>query len=106
MSILVVGHKNPDTDTIVSAIAVADLFTKRGQQAKPIALGEVGAPPKLEILQAQPRWLWFMVWGELYGFWQEREACQALYDSKTTITLEDLPWVGVSKPKIHHPVLK
>jgi len=73
---------------------------------KPIALGEVGAPPKLEILQAQPRWLWFMVWGELFGFWQEREAYQALYDSTTTITLADLPWAKIGWPKLHHPVLK
>jgi mannan endo-1,4-beta-mannosidase len=30
---------------------------------KPIALGEVGMPPTLEILRAQPRWTWFMLWG-------------------------------------------
>ncbi len=41
MSILVYGHKSPDTDTIVSAIALADLSTKQGKEAKPIALGEV-----------------------------------------------------------------
>jgi len=41
MAIVVVGHKNPDTDTIASAIAVADLWTKRGMEAKPIAQGEV-----------------------------------------------------------------
>jgi manganese-dependent inorganic pyrophosphatase len=41
MAVLVYGHKNPDTDTIVSAIAVADLMTKRGVESKPIALGAV-----------------------------------------------------------------
>ncbi len=41
MSILVYGHKSPDTDTIVSAIALADLSTKQGKDAKPIAMGEV-----------------------------------------------------------------
>jgi len=41
MTVLVYGHKNPDTDSIVSAIAVADLMTKRGVASKPIALGEV-----------------------------------------------------------------
>ncbi len=30
MAAFVVGHKNPDTDSIASAIAVADLMTKRG----------------------------------------------------------------------------
>jgi mannan endo-1,4-beta-mannosidase len=30
---------------------------------KPIALGEVGAPPSAEMLKSQPRWVWFMTWG-------------------------------------------
>ena len=29
---------------------------------KPVALGEVGAPPSADVLKAQPRWSWFMVW--------------------------------------------
>ena len=37
--ILVVGHKNPDTDAIVSAIAVANLKTQMGIAATPIAQG-------------------------------------------------------------------
>ncbi len=41
MAAYVVGHKNPDTDTIVSAIAVADLWSKRGIEATPIAQGPV-----------------------------------------------------------------
>lgn len=41
MAALVVGHKNPDTDSIISAIAVADLMTKRGTPAKAIAQGPV-----------------------------------------------------------------
>ena len=41
MAALVVGHKSPDTDSVVSAIAVADLMTKRGTQAKPITQGDV-----------------------------------------------------------------
>jgi len=40
MAAFVVGHKNPDTDSIASAIAVADLMTKRGIQAKPAAQGK------------------------------------------------------------------
>ena len=36
---LVVGHKNPDTDSIISAIAVADLKAKMGVAAVPIAQG-------------------------------------------------------------------
>ena len=36
---LVVGHRNPDTDAIISAIAVADLKAKMGVAAVPIAQG-------------------------------------------------------------------
>ena len=49
MAILVVGHKNPDTDTVASAIAVADLFTKRGQEAQAITQGAV-APETAFVL--------------------------------------------------------
>ena len=41
MAALVVGHKNPDTDSIISAIAVADVMTKRGVESKPVAQGDV-----------------------------------------------------------------
>lgn len=40
MSALVIGHMNPDTDSIVSAIAVADLYKKRGLDVKPAAQGK------------------------------------------------------------------
>ncbi|HZW67492.1 MAG TPA: manganese-dependent inorganic pyrophosphatase [Pseudogracilibacillus sp.] len=39
--VYVFGHKNPDTDSICSAIAYADLKTKLGLNAKPARLGEV-----------------------------------------------------------------
>lgn len=38
--VLVVGHKNPDTDAIVSAIAVANLKTAQGIAAQAVAQGE------------------------------------------------------------------
>ncbi|MDL2313937.1 manganese-dependent inorganic pyrophosphatase, partial [Desulfovibrio sp. OttesenSCG-928-C14] len=44
MSAIVVGHKNPDTDSIVSAIAAADLLSKRGTPAIPAVQGAV--PPE------------------------------------------------------------
>lgn len=44
MAIIVVGHKNPDTDSIASAIGAADLWTKRGMDAKPVAQGSI--PPE------------------------------------------------------------
>ena len=39
--VLVFGHKNPDTDTICSAIAYADLKKELGLLAEPVRLGEV-----------------------------------------------------------------
>lgn len=50
MAILVVGHKNPDTDTVASAIAAADLFTKRGMEAKAITQGAI-APESTFVLE-------------------------------------------------------
>ncbi len=41
MSAVVVGHKNPDTDSVVSAVAAAYLLGKRGQAATPYAQGAV-----------------------------------------------------------------
>ncbi|RFU65427.1 manganese-dependent inorganic pyrophosphatase [Peribacillus glennii] len=41
--VLVFGHKNPDTDTICSAIAYAELKTKIGMNAEPVRLGQVNS---------------------------------------------------------------
>ena len=49
MAIICVGHKNPDTDTIASAIAAADLYSKRGMEAKAVAQGEI-APETAFVL--------------------------------------------------------
>ena len=46
MSILVFGHKNPDTDTICSAIAYAELKNKLGKDVKPVRLGEINEETK------------------------------------------------------------
>lgn len=39
MAALVIGHKNPDTDSVISAIAVADLMSKRGTACQAAAQG-------------------------------------------------------------------
>lgn len=39
--IYITGHKNPDTDSICSAIALADLKNKMGFHAEPIRLGDL-----------------------------------------------------------------
>lgn len=49
MAALVIGHMNPDTDSIVAAIAIADLFSKRGIAAKAVAQGEVTPESKFVL---------------------------------------------------------
>ena len=49
MSILVFGHKNPDTDTICSAIAYAELKNKLGNDVKAVRLGEVNEETKYAL---------------------------------------------------------
>lgn len=52
---LIFGHKNPDTDTICSAIAYADLKTKLGFEVEPVRLGEVNGETQyaLDYFQAE-----------------------------------------------------
>jgi mannan endo-1,4-beta-mannosidase len=73
---------------------------------KPIALGEVGRIPTAEILHDQPRWTWFMNWGDPSGMWGEGMVFLKTYGSEEALTLDELPWVKISQPKIHYPILK
>ena len=49
MSILVFGHKNPDTDTICSALAYANLKNILGDKAKAVRLGELNEETKFVL---------------------------------------------------------
>lgn len=73
---------------------------------KPIALGEVGTLPTLEKLQSQPRWTWFMSWGDPTVARRQFRVFQEIYKAEETLTLEELPWAKITQPKIHHPILK
>ncbi|NMO97802.1 manganese-dependent inorganic pyrophosphatase [Paenibacillus lemnae] len=48
-NILVFGHKNPDTDTICSAIAYAELKKELGIQAEAVRLGEVNGETRFAL---------------------------------------------------------
>jgi len=67
---------------------------------KPIALGEVGNPPSPQVLAAQPRWAWFMNWGD------PRRDSTGTYKSPQVIKLKDLPWVKIKDPKMFYPLIK
>ena len=46
---LVFGHKSPDTDTICSAIVMADFQEKLGKEVKAVRLGEINKETKFAL---------------------------------------------------------
>jgi len=58
---------------------------------KPIALGEVGDLPTPKLLRRQPRWVWFMYWHDPSLLWKNRKEMLSVYNSKETLTLDQLP---------------
>ncbi len=73
---------------------------------KPMALGEVGQIPSLQIIEEQPRWSWFMQWGDPGGRGDGFRSSHEVYNSTEAITYEELPWVDLKDPNIHYPILK
>ena len=73
---------------------------------KPIALGEVGNIPTAKLLRNQPRWTWFMYWHDPSMLHAEQKAVWEIYNSKETLTLNQLPWIKSTQPKTHYPILK
>ncbi len=49
--IYISGHKNPDTDTIVSSLVITDYFEKMGQKAKPVRLGKINKETEFVLKQ-------------------------------------------------------
>ncbi|WP_102346454.1 manganese-dependent inorganic pyrophosphatase [Bacillus sp. Marseille-P3661] len=49
--VFIFGHKNPDTDSICSALAYADLKTKLGMNVEPIRLGSVNEETQYALNQ-------------------------------------------------------
>ncbi len=50
--IYTIGHKNPDTDSVVSAIVMADYLKKRTGRAKALAFGKIGREAKFVLKKA------------------------------------------------------
>ena len=48
-TIYVIGHKNPDTDAICSAIAYAAFLRKRGERAEAVKLGPINPETKFVL---------------------------------------------------------
>ena len=47
--VLIFGHKNPDTDTICSAVAYAELKKSLGVDAEAVRLGEVNGETNIAL---------------------------------------------------------
>ena len=64
--ILVVGHKNPDSDSICSALVATELLKARGEEATPIRQGEINRETQhiLEVAGAEKPELRTSVAGE------------------------------------------
>lgn len=59
---------------------------------KPVALGEVGAMPSLEVIAKQPRWAYFMVWSEMEAS-NPLDQLQAVYHAPNMLNRGDAPFV-------------
>ena len=57
---------------------------------KPIALGEVGNVPTLEIIEKQPSWTWFMPWGWILFVFDEPELIKEVMNSEKVLTLDEI----------------
>lgn len=57
---------------------------------KLIALGEVGELPKPEILEAQPKWAWFMVWSSWLVTDNTPERVKEIYADPQTLTHDEV----------------
>lgn len=59
-------------------------------RGKVIALGEVGQLPKPEILEAQPKWAWFMVWANWIETHNTPAGVKAVYEHPQTLTADEV----------------
>jgi len=59
-------------------------------KGKLLALGEVGEAPTPEILDRQPMWTWFMVWGDFVNTHNTPQQMRDLYNYPRILTHEDV----------------
>jgi mannan endo-1,4-beta-mannosidase len=57
---------------------------------KPIAMGEVGKLPAPAVLDAQPRWVWFLEWNTMLTGSNKPEQIQALYNDPRLLSRDDV----------------
>ncbi|MEH6406464.1 MAG: glycosyl hydrolase [Leeuwenhoekiella sp.] len=57
---------------------------------KPIALGEVGQLPKTNVLEAQPKWSWFMIWSNWLETANTPEHVKEVYNYSKVLTRDEV----------------
>ncbi len=57
---------------------------------KPIALGEVGELPTPQLLDSQPRWTWFMPWGNFVLWGNNPDLLRKAFADKRVLAKEDV----------------
>jgi mannan endo-1,4-beta-mannosidase len=62
---------------------------------KPVALGEVGTMPTLDVLAKQPRWAYFMVWSDMEAA-NSLDQLQAVYHAPNMLNRGDAPFVPIA----------
>jgi mannan endo-1,4-beta-mannosidase len=95
------GYKPPDEYWDVAALDVYDHSTgftdekyKIMQEAcdgKPMAIGECDKFPSAEILKAQPKWTFFMVWSELEFKDNTIDEIKAIHNAPNVLMLDKMP---------------
>jgi mannan endo-1,4-beta-mannosidase len=58
---------------------------------KPVAIGECSKLPTREILETQPRWVFFMPWAELVKQSNSPEQIKEIYNHPAVITRDEMP---------------
>ncbi len=66
-------------------------------KGKPIAFGEVGEIPTVEILQQQPNWTWYMPWGWILFIANEPEVIKDVMNSGKVLTLDEISVNAIGK---------
>jgi mannan endo-1,4-beta-mannosidase len=66
-------------------------------QGKPMALAEVGSPPKPEILRQQPRWAYYMTWASMVRNTPRAEYAALMQDPQV-LSLEDPAYWAAAAP--------
>jgi manganese-dependent inorganic pyrophosphatase len=94
--VIIVGHKNPDTDSIISAIAAQELFSKLGFEAQARRAGEANNETKFILKKLD------IAMPELVTLPQEDEMVMLVDHNEESQVFDQLDYAKVSHIIDHH----